>query len=184
MKTNTLETIQKLAKAGKILSKIVFICCLIGVIGCAVGGLAMAFIPKELTFGNVHVIGIGGLIEKNSGVAMGNIYAAVLCGAVAAGAECMLAYFAGRYFENELEAGTPFTFEGAAELKKLGIRTIVIPIAAIVAAEIVRAVLAHYMPGVRELPYDNGVSVGLGIMFLVGSLLCRYGAEQQAQKES
>ena len=89
----------------------------------------------------------------------------------------ILCRFAEKYFANELKAGTPFTFDGAKELMRLGILAIVIPLSAKALAAIVYAVLKLLLEGV-EAPKDwYGISVGLGMMMIVTAVICRYGAE-------
>ena len=72
---------------------------------------------------------------------------------------------------------TTFTFDGAKALKRLGVCAIVIPIAAKIVAEIAAVVLEHALDGADTFEVGDPVSVSLGIMMLVASLLCRHGAE-------
>ena len=65
------------------------------------------------------------------------------------------------------------------EEKRLGILTICIPIGTQIIAEIVYDALSHIRNKVAPLELDNSGSVALGIMFIVFSLICRYGAECQ-----
>lgn len=90
----TLNNIQKLSKIGKVLSRIVFIFCIIGFCGCIVGILAIC-----------------------------------------------------------------------------------IPIGTQMIAEIVYAVMEQAMQGVAPFQLGYSGSVALGVMFIVMSLGCRYGAE-------
>ena len=83
----------------------------------------------------------------------------------------------------EFTDGTPFTLGGAKELMRLGILTICIPLGTQIIAEIVYAVMEQTMQGVTPLQLDNTGSVTLGIMFIVMSLICRYGAELHEGKE-
>ena len=46
--SKTLGTIQKLAKLGKVLSTIVFVFCLVGAIGCAVGLISLQMMPDSI----------------------------------------------------------------------------------------------------------------------------------------
>ena len=50
---NTLKTIQTLAKIGKIFSKIIFICCLVGFCGCIVGIVSLAIGAETFKLGGV-----------------------------------------------------------------------------------------------------------------------------------
>ena len=94
--------------------------------------------------------------------------------------ECAVSMLAGRYFKNELAAGTVFTFEGANEMKRLGIVTICVPIGASVAAGIVYGIMKLCFKDVGNIDFGDFVSVGLGVMFIVTSLICRHGAELTA----
>ena len=95
----------------------------------------------------------------------------------------MLAKFAEVYFRNELNAGTPFTIAGVKELMWLGILTIAIPVGSAIAASIAEGIIAGIMQveraAVMDMYFDNDASIVLGIMFILGSLLCRYGAERR-----
>ena len=132
----SLQTIQKLFKIGKILSRIAFIFSVIGFCGCIAGLLS-------LSFGNGSLIKLGGvtlhqLISEEYG------YRITLWLVVCAG-EAVLAKFAEVYFQNELQAETPFTLAGAKELLRLGILTITIPIGCAVAESIVEGVIIGFM---------------------------------------
>ena len=180
----TLHTIQKLAKLGKVLSTIVFILCIVAAALCIAGAVCW-----EL-FGNFEIELLGGgitihnLVESETGIAGGAVYTACAAGFVLLLGEVVLSKMAQKYFKHELQAGTPFTMEGAKELKSLGIKTIVVPLIACVAAAIVHGVMeAALQMGDGEFDTDITVNLGLGIMFIVGSLLCRLGAQQNEEKK-
>ncbi len=174
----SLKTIQTLAKIGRIFSKIVYICsivggciCLVGLICLPIGGGVI------LKIGGVSIWGItdaelGNGMKAACGVMAGSV---LICAG-----EAVLAGFAAKYFKNELSAGTPFTLDGADELKKLGILTIIIPICSNMLANIVCAILSAG----KDTGFDNGGSVALGVMFIVAALLCRYGAELSEKSNS
>jgi len=170
----TLKKIQTLSKIGKIISKILFIFCLIGGIGCFVGIISLAVIPDGFKLGGVT---IHSMIEKNAEISMGTCYTAMAVGVVLCAGEAVLCKLAEKYFKNELAAGTPFTFDGAKELMRLGICTICIPIGTAVISGIVYGIMSSIFSGVADYSFSNATSVGLGVMFIVMSLLCRYGAE-------
>lgn len=172
--SKTLQTIQKLAKIGKILSTIVYVCCIVGTVGCAIGIISFALIPGNYVIGNVT---IHGLIESSAETSVGTIYASMGVGLVLCLAEVIVSGYAKKYFKNELEAGTPFTREGAKELTRLGIYAIVAPIVAVIIASIIYAVISACMGNVADVDFDGGGSVGLGIGFIIMGLICRYGAE-------
>lgn len=169
----TLNNIQKLSKIGKVLSRIVFIFCIIGFCGCVVGILSMAI-------GGVTLESILGI---EAGVTAGTAYAAMAAGMILCAGEAVLSKFAEHYFKRELADGTPFNLGGAKELMRLGIFTICIPIGTQIIAEIVYAVMEQTLRGVAPLQLDHSGSVALGVMFIVMSLGCRYGAELREGKE-
>lgn len=170
----TLKTIQTLSKIGKILSKIVSICCLIGVIGCAVGSLAMLFALKVVKIGGLT---LESLLQTEAGIDTGTIWAAIAVGAILSIGEFFVAQKACRYFDHELQAGTPFTADGAKELLHLGISCIWMPIVALVLAQLAQELIAHFMANTELISIDGYQHIELGIVFILVSLLCRYGAE-------
>jgi len=178
MQSKTLDTIQTLSKIGRVLSKIVFIFSLIGAIGCAAGILSVRFLPESIQLGKTT---IKGLVELTDELTPAVAYAAMLTAGIICVGEAILAKIAERYFRREIADGTPFTFDGAKALMRLGVCAIVIPIAAKIAAEIAAeiaaVVLEHALDGADTFEVGDPVSVGLGVMMIVASLLCRHGAE-------
>lgn len=180
--SRTLEKIQKVFKAGKILSTIVMVCCIIGIIGCVLGGAVLYLVGDTvIDLGNMT---LHGLIEMTGGITMGEIYTALMAGLIECIGEVVLSCLAIRFFKRELEIGTPFDFEVADRMKKLGIQTIVIPLAASMLASIAAQTMMMNFNVSTDLHVEASVSIGLGVSFLVGSLLCRYGAENCGPEES
>lgn len=174
----SLVTIQKLSKVGSVLSKIAFIFSIIGFCGCIAGLLS-------LQIGNGGLIKIGGvtlhgLISEEYGYNIKSITAALAGWLIVCAGEAVLAKFAERYFKNELQAGTPFTLAGAKELLRLGILTLALPTGCAVAGSIVEGVVAGFLnvtkAAAMDLYFSNEASIALGVLFLIGSPLCRYGA--------
>lgn len=169
----TLNAIQKLSKLGKILSKIIFILCIVGFCGCVVGIISMALGTQTLKFGGVTIESI---LDIKADVAVGTMYAAMASGMILCAGEAVLCKFAEHYFKRELADGTPFSMAGAKEMLRLGILTICIPIGTQIIAEIVHAVIDKTLNGAAPLDIDNSGSAALGVMFIVMSLICKYGA--------
>ena len=165
----SLKTIQKLSSLGSILSKIAFVLSVVGFCGCIAGLIGLRFgSDAVLKLGDIR---LHGLIANEYGRAAESV-AAALCGWVfVCAGKAVLAKFAECYFKNELRAETPFTLAGAKELQRLGILALAIPLAA--------GLLNTETATAAELYFDNEASLVLGLMFLLGSLLCRYGAEQK-----
>ena len=176
----TLDTIQKISKAGKIISKIIFIFCVVGFVGCAIGIVSLALIPEGIELDGMT---IEAFIEKNSEVSLGTCYAVMSASMIICIGEAVLCKIAEGYFKNELAAGTPFTFDGAKEMIRLGIFAICIPLGTNIIAAIVYAIMRAVLKDV--VPYDIGgfSSIGLGIMFIIAGLLCRHGAEISEEKK-
>ena len=68
-------------------------------------------------------------------------------------------------------------------MQRLGILTICLPIGTQIVAEIVYAVMEQTMQGVAPLRLDSAGSVALGVMFIVMSLICRYGADMYEERK-
>lgn len=169
----TLDTIQTLAKIGKVISKIVYICAMIAL--CA-GAACLILLPlgagEVLRFGGISINGL-----LSSGIGIGAAWAAVLTWTIRVAGEMVVARFAWRYFAGELQVGTPFTRAGAKEMQRLGILTIAVPLGCTIASAIITGIAGQLLQLETELTFDNGSSVTIGVMLLVLSLVCRYGAE-------
>lgn len=84
-----------------------------------------------------------------------------------------LFFFAQRYFKEELDIGTPFTFEGADTVKALGIKTIVMPLVSII---ICAVIYACFDISLTE-KFGNGGTLMIGIMLILASFILRHGSE-------
>jgi hypothetical protein len=170
----TLNTLQTLSKIGKILSTVVFVICIVGGCLCVAGIVSLLVIPEGFKIGDVT---IAGLIRDKAGWSVTTCYAAMSIGIVLCAGEAVLAKFAERYFRNERKAGTPFTFDGAKELMRLGILAICISIGTAIVAGVIYGVFKLVAEDMNEFDLHLGTSVGIGVLMVVGSLLCRHGAE-------
>ena len=111
------------------------------------------------------------------------MYTSMIAAMILCAGEAVLSKFAEHYFTQELICKTPFETEGAKELMRLGILTICIPLGTQIVAEIFQAVMEQNFEGVAALKLDNSGSVALGVMFILMSLLCRYGAQIREKSE-
>lgn len=182
-KSKNYEILQIIAKIGRILSTVAFVFSIIGISGCFLGWISTSLGSDGLF--KIEGITIHGLLsdlDDSNGKSVGATLAAWLI--ICAG-QAVLAKFAEIYFRNVLAAGTPFTQSGAGELRRLGIMTMIIPTGCAVLGEILQEIIAGFMNvtagGWEELNFDNEASVVVGVMFLVGSFLCGYGAEMSAE---
>lgn len=172
----SLSTIQKLSKIGKILSLIAFIFCLIGAAFCLLGVILLPAM-KETVIENGKTLEMI-LIEKKTNF----ITALTVC--IVGLITCLVGAFMAKYtqlfFKKELEVGTPFRFEIAKKMKKLGLLHIIVSLATIFVLAIV---IACIKAGNKELQdikgLESGGSLWFGVAMLILSVFCKYGAEKE-----
>ena len=139
---------------------------------CAVAAAALLWTH----WNNMPASGIDALDRLMAAVDKGSYYrtlGTLIADAVACAISGLLLWFAHSYLTHELADGTPFTDNGATELRRLGVLTIVLPLAGL----IVRAI--PYAAFDMSAPYglDNASSVILGVVLIIASVVFRYGAE-------
>lgn len=181
----SLNTIQKLFKLGKILSRVAFICALVGAGLCAVGLIC-------LVLGSDAILRIGGVTLY--GLSVDAAYGMEVAGTVMTGwlivcaGEAALAKFSENCFRSELNAGTPFDHAVADQMERLGVLCIALPIGCTILAAIMEGVVSGILninpDAVLDFHFDNDGSIALGVMFIVTSLLCRFGADREAELRS
>ena len=120
--SKTLNTIQTISKVLKVISMIVFVASIVGAVCCALG-CTLLFALKDTSIGGMTITS---LIEKE-GTSFAEGILAMITAIISCIGSAIVAKFAHNYFTNELEAGTPFTYDGAKELKRLGIMWIAFP---------------------------------------------------------
>lgn len=169
----TLNTIQTLSKIGKILSKIVFIFCIVGAVMCAAGIAVAAFGAEAIKTAGID---FGSFIDGGKEMTAELLSAVLVSGIVSCIGEGVTAKFSEIYFKNELKAGTPFTFDGAKELLRLGIIAIAVSLSCSVVNSIVYKIAGF--SGSSDVGSDLGSTIGIGIMFIVMSVILKYGAEK------
>ena len=172
---NSLDKIQKISRLGKILCSIVFVFCMIGIIGSVIG---IAFLAAGVDAVHIGGVTLKSIVQTNSGTSIdtANIYmvgAIILCSG-----EAVIAKFAEHYFKGELLDGTPFNMERSKELTRLGIITIGVSIV----TEVVAAIVSFIFVSTDSLEIGNWGSVGIGVTFIIVSLICRYGAEIEREQ--
>ncbi len=177
-----ITTIQKLAKAGKVISRIVFILSIVATC-LIVFGLVFYLVIGDRSL-VVNGIPLEGLILQETGQLIPRpILITALClAAFACIAEVILSQMAASYFRRELADGTPFTFRGAKDLKRVGLWAIFLPLGSALISAIVLAVVAASTTGVDSVHVRFSIessSIGTGIFLLVVSVFCRHGAETQ-----
>ncbi|MGN0167045.1 MAG: hypothetical protein ACI4AB_03295 [Acetatifactor sp.] len=174
----SLQTIQKTFGVFQILTKIAMILAFVGA-GLAVlgllyvtawyhGGIAVGFDQDMLYF-----------LTKTG--EMKEILGVLIVDTITVLTDGILLAFAYSYLKAEQADGTPFTKSGAEQMKRLGIRTIVLPL--------VSVILIAILYGIFDLPqnsgsdWSNGFSVTMGIVLILTSLIFRYGAELEEKNK-
>lgn len=92
-----------------------------------------------------------------------------------------LLVFAYRYFKKEQADGTPFTQSGAEQIKRLGIRSIVLPLVATILSAVFYAVFD--VPQAIGTDSGNLSGIAIGIVLILASLIFRYGAELEGRMD-
>ena len=178
--SKNLEVIQVFAKIGRVFSIVVFVCSIIGAAGCALAaglfGLFLAIgLPLDMEF-----------FTTNDAF---DLFRQCFVTCFACIGSIVLSYMAKNYFKYQCDAGTPFTFEGANKILRLGIVQIIVMIAVSIFAAITDMVYWFFATPdpmeeiLYEEPfYDNDITLGLIFIFL--SFLFKYGAEQLEIKKA
>lgn len=172
----TLESIQKTYKVFKTLAKIAMILSFVWA-GTTLAGLLCGIAWR--TSGSVIGISMENALKLTQTVGLNQMIGVLLADFVFALTDGFLFFFANRYFKQELADGTPFTLAGARQVKSLGIKTIVMPLVAV----IISAVIYECFDLARPGDWGNGTAVVLGIALILFSLVLRYGAELREGKE-
>ena len=183
-----LTTIQKVAKAGKVLSRIVFVLCIVLTCLLVIALVFYAIVGDRRLF-NIGGVNIYGLIYQNTGIRISYamMVTAICSGILICAAEIVLSQFAVTYFKHELQDGTPFTYHGAKELKRLGFLAMFIPLGVDLVCGIAMAVVTTAtmppLPGNTanslRVTVGTGGSFGIGIAMLIVSAFCRHGAQME-----
>ena len=170
------KTVQTVCKVCKILAEISFVLLLVVAVlivacGVYIGSDGFDKLLAEMTESEALV-----LEEMLQGADITKEYIAAMFVSLAITvlAEAVVAKFINVYFKHELKAGTPFTFEGAKEMLRLGIITIAVPAGASLAAAIY---MSAATVGSGKWDISIEVSLGMGLVFLALSPLLKHGTE-------
>ncbi len=171
--SKSLSILQTIAKVAKIVCKVVFILCIVGGVGSLIGLLAL------VVFGPSLVGGLGHQFENEA--ALLSSISGCIAGAITCAGEVVLARMGERYFDRELEAGTPFTKDGAKEIFRLGIASLIVSVATSIASGIVFGIFWIFEPSLSAEELSSGISIGTGLVCLLLFVIFSYGAELREQ---
>lgn len=165
-----LETIQILAKVGKVLSKIAFVFSIVGLVCSLIGLLGVMFL-QDVMINNSEFANF----MQTKGKTLGDLYAEITIAIVSCGVEIYVAYEAENYFKLQLEEKTPFTEKCSKNILRLGVIVLISGIATALLNAIIALIFAKTMGMSYEYSADmNGI--GLGIAFLITSVIFGYGS--------
>lgn len=177
--SKSLKTVQTVCKVCKVLAEIAFV--LFVVIVALM--LAAAIFTGTGNFDALLLSG-GVVLDdmlQQTGVTQDYMVAVFVCLTIIIAAEAVVAKFINVYFKHELKAGTPFTFEGAKEMLRLGIITIAVPVGASVISAIYLTVVTADS---GDWNFSVKISLGMGLMFLALSPLLKHGTELRLRAQN
>ncbi len=163
-----LSTIQTFHKLGRILSTVVLVISVLVFVFSLTGAVLAAFGLESMVYE---------LFSVENPVSSGALYLAISSAFLSSLGEIIVSRYAVRYFKAELKAGTPFNSDNAKRLRTLGILNIVIPVTVVIIKSVFHMVLQKRFGDIGENEYELISPVAIGLMFIVLSLVCRYGSE-------
>ena len=175
-----LKTIQVFSGIGLVLSRIKFVCSLVGFTGCVISLIILSLGNGSGTMSSGRFV-FHGLISVGGGYDADSTISVIAAWLVVCAGGAVISWFARCYFVHELADGTPFTEAGARELRRLGILEICITVGTAIIARIVQAVVAGLMDVSTDASFDvwsgDETSIVLGVAMMIAALLCSHGAE-------
>lgn len=166
----SLKRIQTMAKVLKMLSTVAFVGCIVGAVFSVIGGSLSPVIASSETL-QKYLTDSGAAFEWKS------YLATCICSAVSCGAWIYLGYKNVEFYKAELEVGNPFDKKIVEALRRLAIECVVVAfIASVIGGIICLAFKA-------EAKNFNVSGIGLGLAYLLISLLLDYGADLNEEKE-
>lgn len=174
----SLQTIQKTFRVFQILTKIAMI---LTFVWAGLSLLGMLCGAVWYCSGTVTGAGRDILYFLTETRGLAEMEGILLSDTIFALADGIVLVFAFRYFKMEQADGTPFTKQGAEEIKRLGIRVIVLPLVSVILSAIVCAVFQ--LPQNANGNWNSPAGIAIGIVFIIASLIFRYGAELEERTE-
>ena len=92
--------------------------------------------------------------------------------------------FAEIYFSNELEVGTPFTYDGAKELLRLGLIGLILPLCVSAISSIAFTVTKLFWPILEPDALIESPSIGIALIVIIISFILKYGADLEEKAQS
>ena len=168
----SLQTIQKTFRVFQTLTKVMMVLSFVWA-----GLAALGLLCGIVWYNGGSVVGAdqGMLLALTETGGLTEMIAVLLVDVILALTDGTLLAFALHYFRTEQADGTPFTKRGTDEIRRLGIRTIVLPLVAAILAATVHGVF--HLPANAGSDWNNAHSLTMGVALILASLVFRYGAE-------
>ena len=175
----SLQTIQKTFRVFQTLSKIAMVLSFVWA-----GLAALGLLCGVLWYSGGNVFGVNQELLYSLTVTGGltEMIGVLLVDFILALTDGILLVFARRYFKAEQADGTPFSHSGADLMKRLGILLIVLPAVATILVGVLHGIFD--MVQIEAADVGNGTSVMMGIMLILVSLILRYGAEMEENRDA
>lgn len=175
----SLQIIQKTFRVFQTLSKIAMVLSFVWA-----GLAALGLLCGVLWYSGGNVFGVNQELLYSLTVTGGltEMIGVLLVDFILALTDGILLVFALRYFKAEQADGTPFSHSGADLMKRLGILLIVLPAVATILVGILHGIFD--MVQIEAADVGNGTSVMMGIMLILVSLILRYGAEMEENRDA
>ena len=174
----SLKVIQILSKIAWVICIIVFICAIIGTVGCAIGLIVLP-LTKDMVVQDGKTLAQL-LIDRGTNIETAITACAV--GLVGCGAGIALSKITELFFKKELALGTPFKAEVVHDMRRLALIHIITSLAVIIVLGIAIAVVKYFNPQLGAFRSYLGGTILLGIFLLILSLFCDYGVEMETPK--
>lgn len=171
--SKSLKTVQTVCKVCMVLAEIAFVLFVV-IVALMLAAAIFTGAGKMDALLSSGALALDEMLQQY-GATQEYVTAVLVCMTIIIAAEAVVAKFINVYFKHELKAGTPFTFEGAKEMLRLGIITIAVPAGASLAATIVFDIMAAGSGLDSEFNFE--ISLGMGLMFLALSPLLKHGTE-------
>ena len=175
----SLQTIQKTCKVFQTLTKIAMILCFVGS-GLLLLGLICGIVISStgaVISGNMET-----LYRLTSSASFFEMVGSLLAEFVLTLTDALLFFHAWKYFSAEQADGTPFSHRGADLMKRLGIMLIVLPAVATILVGVLHGIFD--MTQIEASDVGNGTSVMMGIILILVSVILRYGADLEANRNA
>ena len=175
----SLQIIQKTFRVFQTLSKIAMVLSFVWA-----GLAALGLLCGVLWYSGGNVFGVNQELLYSLTVTGGltEMIGVLLVDFILALTDGILLVFALRYFKAEQADGTPFSHSGADLMKRLGILLIVLPAVATILVGVLHGIFD--MPQIEAADVGNETSVMMGIMLILVSLILRYGAEMEENRDA